>query len=115
VNRVPTPNPPAVTESLQPLAPPEFEVADIKPSDPASRRFGMQFPPGGRGGRVTISGLPVGYLIQQAWNLQPDKIVGGPKWMDVDRFDIVAKLPVYPETGAPAVTAQEAVWPMFRA
>jgi uncharacterized protein (TIGR03435 family) len=35
--------------------------------------------------------------------------------MDVDRFDIVAKLPVDPETGAPAVTAQEAVWPMFRA
>ena len=35
--------------------------------------MGLQFPPGGRGSQVAISGIPLSYLIQQAWNLQPDK------------------------------------------
>jgi uncharacterized protein (TIGR03435 family) len=30
-------------------------------------------------------------LIEQAWNLSDDMVVGAPKWMDSDRFDIVAK------------------------
>ena len=116
VNRVPTPNPPGVTESLKPKAPPEFEVAEIKPTDPvAPRRFGFQFPPGGRGGRITISGWPLSALIQQAWELPPDKIVGAPKWLDADRFDIVAKLPTDADTGAPVITTPEFVWPMLRA
>ena len=41
--------------------------------------------------------------------------MGGPKWLDTNRWEIVAKLPVDPQTGAPAVTAPEAVWPMVRA
>jgi len=118
VNRVPTPNSPGDVASLA-VKTPEFEVAEIKPFDMSNtgvrRMWGLQFPPGGRGSRVTISGMPLSSLIQQAWSLQPDKLVGGPKWLDTNRWEIVAKLPVDPQTGAPVVTAPEAVWPMLRA
>jgi uncharacterized protein (TIGR03435 family) len=118
VNRVPTPNSAGDVASLA-VKTPEFEVAAIKPFDMSNiggrRMMGLQFPPGGRGGRVTISGMPLSSLIQQAWNLQPDKLVGRPKWLDTNRWEIVAKLPVDPQTGAPVVTAPEAVWPMLRA
>ena len=117
VNRVATPNSAGDLASLV-VKTPEFEVAEIKPldmSNMAGRRMGLQFPPGGRGSRVTISGIPLSNLIQQAWNLQPDKLVGAPKWLDTNRWEIVAKLPVDPQTGAPVVTAPEGVWPMLRA
>jgi uncharacterized protein (TIGR03435 family) len=118
VNREATPNLARDVASLA-VKTPEFEVAEIKPfdvSNPAERRMpGLQFPPGGRGSRVTLTGMPLSALIQQAWDLQPDKVVGGPKWLDTSRWDIVAKLPVDAQTGAPAVTAPEAVWPMLRA
>ena len=50
------------------------------------------------GGRVDISGLPLKLLVQQAWGVQADSIVNAPKWMDTDRYEIVAKTP---STGAP--------------
>ena len=118
VNRVATPNSARNLASLA-VKTPEFEVAEIKPfdmSNPAGRRMmGLQFPPGGRGSQITITGMTLSALIQQAWNLQPDKVVGGPKWLETDRWEIVAKLPVDPQTGAPVVTTPEAVWPMLRA
>jgi uncharacterized protein (TIGR03435 family) len=32
-------------------------------------------------------------LISTAYNMEPDKILGGPSWLDWDRFDIVARAP----------------------
>jgi uncharacterized protein (TIGR03435 family) len=32
-------------------------------------------------------------VIEQAWNITDDMLVGAPKWLDTDRFDIVAKAP----------------------
>ena len=43
------------------------------------------------GGRVEISGLPLKLLVQQAWGVQADSIINAPKWMEADRYDIVAK------------------------
>jgi uncharacterized protein (TIGR03435 family) len=98
VNETPTPNPAGVTLNL-PGLPTEFEVAEIKPTPP-DFRFGNFRPQ--RGGRVTIQGLPLSNLIQQAWNLySSDMIVGAPKFVDSDRYDIVAKAPTYgPEPDA---------------
>ena len=45
------------------------------------------------GGRVEISGLPLKQLMQQAWGIPADSIVDAPKWMDTDRYEIVAKMP----------------------
>jgi uncharacterized protein (TIGR03435 family) len=45
------------------------------------------------GGRLEMSGLPLKMLVSQAWGVQPDAIVDAPKWMDSDRYNIVAKVP----------------------
>jgi uncharacterized protein (TIGR03435 family) len=92
VNQTPTPNPAGMTLNL-PALPTEFEVAEIKPTAP-DFRFGNFRPQ--RGGRVNIEGMPLRFLIQQAWNLyNRDAIVGAPKFVDSDRYDIIAKAPTY--------------------
>ncbi|MGA3238544.1 MAG: TIGR03435 family protein [Bryobacteraceae bacterium] len=76
-----------------PALPTEFEVAVIKPTPP-DFRFGNFRPQRGR--RVTIEGMPLRSLIQQAWNLYSrDMIVDAPKFIDSDRYDITAEAPTY--------------------
>lgn len=92
VNQKPTPNAPDVAEKLHlPPPPTEFDVADLKPSAPDFRGMRLQIQPGGR---VNIAGVPIKFLIEQAWNLTDDMLTGAPKWMDSDRYDIVAKADV---------------------
>jgi uncharacterized protein (TIGR03435 family) len=89
VNRKPTDNLPGVTESLKIApAPTEFDVAAVKPTDPDFKGMNFQIQPGGR---VNLRGMTLQSLVEQAWNLTDDMLVGAPKWMDTDRFDIVAK------------------------
>lgn len=45
------------------------------------------------GGRVTIRGETLKALITVAWDITPDMLAGKPKWLDQDRFDIVANAP----------------------
>jgi uncharacterized protein (TIGR03435 family) len=95
VNEKPTDNLPGVTEKM-PVAPTEFEVADIKPSPPIQEgqgmgRGGCLFCPGGR---VNISNNTMSNLIGLAWNLNGpgnNRIVGLPKSADTARWDIIAK------------------------
>jgi len=92
VNQTPTPNPAGMTLNL-PALPTEFEVAVIKPTPP-DFRFGNFRPQRGR--RVTIEGMPLRSLIQQAWNLYSrEMIVDAPKFIDSDRYDITAEAPTY--------------------
>jgi uncharacterized protein (TIGR03435 family) len=44
-----------------------------------------------RGGQYTAIGLPLRWLIRMAYQVQDFQIVGGPGWLDSDRFDIIAK------------------------
>jgi uncharacterized protein (TIGR03435 family) len=91
VNRTPTPNVSDIAKILGEKPPPtEFDVADVKPANPDSRNQMLQNMPGGR---LDIKGMNLKFLIQVAWDITPDLIVGGPKWIDSDRFDIVAKAP----------------------
>jgi uncharacterized protein (TIGR03435 family) len=82
-------------------APPAFEVADIKPSAANDVRL-----PGkgklGPGGRVEIPHTTLKEFMIGAYGVQPDMIVGGPKWLDVDRFDLIAKAPD-PNTPVPTL------------
>ncbi len=65
---------------------PKFEVASIKPSQ--EQRFMMvRVLPGGR---LTAT-APLRLLIQNAYSLQAFQIVGGPGWLDSDRYQIEAK------------------------
>lgn len=93
VNRQPTPDPPGVAEALPPIAvPTEFEVADIKQTDPEFRggRFNTQ------GGRFVAQGMTLRFLLQRAFNSNMpnrDEIAGLPPFADSDRYDITAKIP----------------------
>ena len=64
---------------------PEFEVATIKPSDPAkccARNWGRD------GRRFDTYNMNLKYVMQWAWNLQAKQIVGGPPWIDEQRYNI---------------------------
>ncbi len=116
-NRAPSPNQPDVAKKF-PAFPTEFEVATIKPIAPPSGNggpimMGIQMQPGGR---VQISGLPLKTLVLQAWSLQTDSLVGAPKFMDTDRYEIVAKMPAGAALPAPNSPVDiDSVWVMLRA
>jgi uncharacterized protein (TIGR03435 family) len=67
---------------------PSFEVASIKPHTSDDRRMVFRPSPGGR---MEIAGVPLRVMIRVAYDVQDFQISGGPKWMDTDRWDIVAK------------------------
>jgi uncharacterized protein (TIGR03435 family) len=70
---------------------PSFEVASIKRNVSAEASLaGFS-----GGGRFTATNATLRQLIELAygplWSLLDDQIVGGPRWIDTDRFDVVAK------------------------
>ena len=62
MNEKPTDNLPGVTEKM-PVAPAEFEVADIKPSDPDAKNSNMRIQVNGR---FTSQGMAVQTLLLRA-------------------------------------------------
>jgi uncharacterized protein (TIGR03435 family) len=92
VDRKPTENPAGVSERLLPgpARPTEFEVADVRPTGPGVRGGAFRVEPNGR---VELRGITMQNLITLAWEIDPDMIVGAPKWLNADRFDVIAKAP----------------------
>ncbi len=78
--------------SAQAADAPRFEAADVHPSAPSTsfRDNFMQGPFVG-GARFEIRKATILDLVRLAWSVQPDKIVGGPKWTGIDRFDLLAQ------------------------
>ena len=75
---------------------PNFEIADVHVSPrPAGSPFMNQFARTGpvRGGRYEVKTASMVDLIRIAHGFDPDKILGGPSWLETDRFDIIAKVP----------------------
>lgn len=69
--------------------PSTFEVASIKPSRPG--RWGNDLDESGD--RLTVQNFTLKRLIREAYGLKSDsQIIGGPEWIDDQRFDIVAKV-----------------------
>jgi uncharacterized protein (TIGR03435 family) len=93
VNRKPTDNAPGVAEALPPEKP-EFETAEIKPIPPdGPQGIGIRYTQGGRiDATGTLRGL-IGIAFEILPNLQSDLLTGGPKFIDSDRYSIVAKAP----------------------
>lgn len=88
VNDKPSPNPPGVKE-LPPPPPAVFDVSVITPSKPDTR-LGLQI----KGGQVNVTGVTMKFLITWAWGLNPNNseaVVGAPKWMSEDHYDILGK------------------------
>ena len=77
-----------------------FEVASVKTNKSGDNRIGIGFAPGGR---FRATNVPLRELISAAYGtpqpLAAFQITGGPKWMESDRFDIVAKAPGDPQPG----------------
>jgi uncharacterized protein (TIGR03435 family) len=97
VNRKPADNPPGVKTAL-PEIPAEFEVADLRLSDPSAPPApGAGFQPSGR---VDLRGYPLSLLITLALDANsPDALVGMPKSLASTRVDLIAKMP---PAGTPA-------------
>ena len=68
--------------------PTEFQLAEVRPSKPgATERLAAQ------NGRLEILGYNLRELITMAFDVKGDTVTGGPKWLDTDRFDVIAKSP----------------------
>src|SRR6516225_5035555 len=77
-------------------AKPSFEVISIKPSAPLEGGR-VRIGGGARGDRYTMSNANLRMLLQQAYSKNSNagpggqiQLIGGPNWMDSDRFDIQA-------------------------
>jgi len=67
----------------------EFEVASVKMNKSGlAGKVSIQTLPGGR---FSAENVTLRQLIRNAYMLQDVQIAGGPKWLDEERFDIVAK------------------------
>lgn len=93
VNERPTANSPDVASVLAgSTLPTEFDAAAIKPTDPEFKGLMLNID---KSGTVNIKGATLKFMIEQAWNLTDDMLVGAPKWLDGDdnHWDIIAKPP----------------------
>jgi uncharacterized protein (TIGR03435 family) len=75
----------------------KFEETEIRPSAPNTifsmrKRFFR--------GRYELRNASMVDMIQTAWNVDADNVVGGPDWLDLKRFDVIATAPAdsRPET-----------------
>jgi uncharacterized protein (TIGR03435 family) len=72
---------------------PSFDAADVHVS-PKSANPNVQSLGGfARGGRYQFRNATMVDLIASAYGVEPEKVVGGPSWLETDRFDILAKAP----------------------
>src|SRR5579862_1289099 len=68
----------------------QFDVASIKPStEPTGRVVGIFESPG----RISAKNVTLKRCVRGAYNLPESQIVGGPKWIEQDRYNIEAKAP----------------------
>src|SRR5689334_8912825 len=70
---------------------PAFEAADVHVS--AKTRVPSMAAGGLRGTRYLVRQGTMVDLISLAYDIDNDKILGGPSWLDLDRFDVSARAP----------------------
>jgi len=89
----------------------QFESVSIKPSQLSASTY-----PGGKNQMMRMMFGPGGYqadnvtlrmLIQEAYGLQPNQILGGPDWLDTAAYDVEAKSAGDPMQAAPEKRRQE--------
>ncbi len=72
------------TQSSDDLA---FTVASLEPSAPEHREMSFRVWPGGS---CNVRNHSLTRLISEAYELEVQQVLGGPDWIDDDRFDVVA-------------------------
>lgn len=78
------------TQQTPSAASPSFEVASIKPNNQVNALSLVWF---GDLNKVTETNVTVASLIKFAYNLKDGELIGGPGWINSDRYDINAKVP----------------------
>ena len=93
VNQKPADNPPDLAAKLPPPPPAEFEVAEIRPSQP-----GAQEKENFQNGRLDLQAITLKDLIKAGWDINSDDLIAGlPKFSESARFDVVAKASTDPK------------------
>ena len=81
---------------------PTFEVASVKPNRSSDQAITVDL----AGRRFTAINMPLRELVRFAYDVQSDRLIGGPPWMSTERFDINASadrdLPAWTPAGPPA-------------
>ena len=67
----------------------KFEVASVKPNVSGASNVSVGPTPGG----YAATNVPLRLLVSLAFGMRSTQVIGGPGWIDVDRFDIVARAP----------------------
>jgi uncharacterized protein (TIGR03435 family) len=83
--------------ALQTAPSTSFEAASIRPNTSGETRVRFEMPPG----RLNAVNVPIRFAIRQAYRVPEARVVGGPAWLDKERFDILAT--------APGVTGGDAI------
>lgn len=81
------PQPPPPPRMMPADADPVFEVASIKPANPAEHGGAFQM----QGRQFTANNLSVGNLIMIVYEIHPRQLVSAPDWIEKDRYDILGK------------------------
>jgi uncharacterized protein (TIGR03435 family) len=99
---------PAINAASTPNAvstPPVFDIADVH----ASAHTAQSFVRGGnlRGDRYDLRDATMVDLVSAAYGIEAGNVLGGPSWLERDRFDVIAK--------APPTTSKETIKLMLQA
>jgi len=81
------PEPPPPPKRMPADAKPVFEVSTIKPSNPSTPGKAFTF----RGRSFVTINTTLGDMIDFAYGVHPRQVVGGPAWLETDKYDLTAQ------------------------
>lgn len=92
--------------------PPRFEAASVKPTDPSvpGRKIRFDMTPG----RLTLLDVTLRICIQSAYNLPDYQLAPVDKWLETERFDIVATMGADEPPAAAGPALREQLMPRLR-
>jgi uncharacterized protein (TIGR03435 family) len=73
----------------------QFDVASVKKNPTGGARVSIETPPG----RFQATNTPLRFLIRWSHRIAEPRILDGPDWIGVDRFDVTASAPAEGWTG----------------
>ena len=65
---------------------PQFDVSSVKKNPLGGARVSVETPPG----RFQAINAPLRFLVRWSYRIAEPRILGGPDWIGVDRFDVTA-------------------------
>jgi hypothetical protein len=99
-----------VVASVAAAQTPQFDVASIKKNPLGGARVGVETPPG----RFQATNTPLRFLIRWSYRIAEPRIVGGPGWIGVDRFDVSATASVEGWSGEARRRTRRRAWSQER-